>query len=282
MNNLKLFILLLRPHQWLKNLMLFFPAFLGGEFLRPGVISKGYAPFVVFSCAASAGYIVNDLIDREVDRLHPVKSSRPLPSGRIAVRYAYGMAVLLVTLSLTSAYILNPRFFLFIAFYIAISISYSFYFKKVPLVDLFCIASGFVLRLYAGGVVFSILISEWLFLSVFLLSLFLSAGKRLSEKNTLLSEASLHRTVLSEYPEGFLEGVLYMSGGAVLVTYTMYTLTHKTLLYTVPLCCFGLLRYSLRVKSGGGGDPTDALLHDRQLLFTGMLWATLVCWSIYV
>ena len=140
-----------------------------------------------------------------------------------------------------------------------------------------------MLRLEAGGVAFTIDISEWLFLSVFLLALFLSTGKRLSEKIRLGTAAVKHRKTLNEYPEGFLEGVMYMTGAAVLVTYTMYVISRHSgmLLYTVPLCSFGLLRYILRIKSGMGGDPTESLLKDAPLLIVGALWTVMVGWGIY-
>lgn len=275
-------IKILRMHQWLKNVMLFFPPFLGGVLFQPENMIKGLLPFAAFCCAASAGYIANDIRDREADRLHPHKLNRPLASGQISVRTAQMVAAVLVFLAVCSAYCIHNHFLLIIILYLIISVGYSYGFKHIPVVDLFCIASGFLLRLYAGGISFDIVISEWLFLSVLLLSLFLSAGKRLSEKQALQGVAQLHRKVLGQYPDGFLDGVLFMTGSAVLVTYTMYTLTHRTLLYTVPLCCFGLMRYILRVKQGNGGDPTEALLKDPWLLVVGIFWVAFVSWSIYI
>lgn len=273
---------LLRPHQWLKNLMLFFPPFLGGILLQPGVWTKGLLPFVAFSCASSAGYLLNDLMDREADRNHPAKSTRPLASGAVSVPVSIGLVAVLLLVSLSVAFFIHSTFFLIVSAYLAVSVTYSCCLKNVPVVDLFCISAGFLFRLQAGGMVFSVSVSEWLFLSVLLLSLFLSAGKRLAEKQLLDGSALLHRKVLALYPAGFLEGVLFMSGSAVLVTYAMYTLTHQRLIYTVPLCCFGLLRYILRVKTGQGGDPTESLLRDPWLFAVGAAWAGMVGWGIYV
>jgi hypothetical protein len=131
--------------------------------------------------------------------------------------------------------------------------------------------------------VMGIVVSEWLFLSVFLLSIFLSTGKRLGEKQLLGTMACNHRKVLAGYPEGFLEGTMYMTGASVLVTYSMYVILRHSplLLYSVPLCSFGLLRYILRVQSGKGGDPTEALTRDVPLLMVGFAWAVLVGWGIY-
>ena len=273
---------LLRPHQWLKNLMLFFPPFLGGALLTQGVVIKGAIPFVAFSLASSAGYLINDLMDRETDLNHPRKSSRPLASGKVSVKTAKILAVMLTVSAVVIGIFVSKTFLMLVLAYLAVSIAYSCCLKNIPVVDLFCIATGFLFRLMAGGAVFGIRVSEWLFLSVLLLSLFLSAGKRLSEKQLLADTAGGHRKVLAHYPEGFLEGVLFMTGSAVLVTYTMYTLSHRTLLYTVPLCCFGLLRYILRVKAGLSGDPTESLLRDPWLLVVGAGWSVMVGWGIYV
>ena len=275
-------IQLLRTHQWLKNLMLFFPPFLGGALLTQGVVIKGAIPFVAFSLASSAGYLINDLMDRETDLNHPRKSSRPLASGKVSVTTAKILAVMLTVSAVVIGIFVSKTFLMLVLAYLAVSIAYSCCLKNIPVVDLFCIATGFLFRLMAGGAVFGIRVSEWLFLSVLLLSLFLSAGKRLSEKQLLADTAGGHRKVLAHYPEGFLEGVLFMTGSAVLVTYTMYTLSHRTLLYTVPLCCFGLLRYILRVKAGLSGDPTESLLRDPWLLVVGAGWSVMVGWGIYV
>ncbi len=281
MNSIQLLVVLLRPHQWLKNLMMFFPPFLGGVLLQTGVWSKGLLPFAAFSMASSAGYVLNDLLDRQADQNHPGKSMRPLASGLVSVSAAAGMVAVLTLSSLLLAFSINTSFFLIVSAYLIISGAYSCCLKNLPVVDLFCISTGFLFRLQAGGIVFGILISEWLFLSVLLLSLFLSAGKRLSEKNTLNEAAAAHRKVLGHYPDGFLDGVLFMTGSAVLVTYTMYTLSHRSLLYSVPLCCFGLFRYILRVKSGQGGDPTESLLRDPWLFAVGAGWSIMVGWGIY-
>jgi 4-hydroxybenzoate polyprenyltransferase len=182
------------------------------------------------------------------------------------------------------AWTASSQFLLLLIAYFLVSLAYSAWLKDIVLVDIFCISVGFMLRLQAGGVAFNVAISEWLFLSVFLLAVFLSAGKRLAEKQHLGDTAQHHRKALTAYPKGFLEGAMYMTGGSVLVTYTMYTLSRHSplLLYSVPLCCFGLLRYMLRVQSGRGGDPTESLTRDVPLLMVGAAWVGLVGWGIYV
>lgn len=274
---------LLRPRQWLKNLMLYFPPFLGGALLQPGMALRGMRPFAAFCLASSAIYILNDLCDSVSDGRHPRKMLRPLPSGRISSRSAAILALVCALCSILAAWGSSAVFFGYLAAYAAVSVTYSLWLKDLALLDIFCISAGFLVRLLAGGAVFDIAISEWLFLSVFLLSIFLSTGKRLGEKRHLGAMAEQHRRVLVAYPRGFLEGVMYMTGGAVLVTYTMYALSRPRglLIYTVPLCCFGLLRHMLGIQAGGGGDPTESLTRDLSMFAVGLLWLAMVGWGIY-
>lgn len=274
---------LLRMRQWLKNLMLFFPPFLGGTLFSHTLDGKILLPFGAFCLVSSSTYILNDIGDRETDRLHPDKRARPIASGEISVLSALILAIVLLVCGIAIARRISGTFFLLMMAYVAVSAAYSAALKNVVLLDIFCISAGFLLRLQAGGVAFDVAISEWLFLCVFLLSVFLSAGKRLAEKTRLGDAAHHHRKALLAYPKGFLEGTMYMVGGSVLVTYTMYVISrHSTLLlYSVPLCCFGLLRYIYRIRAGKSGDPTESLVKDVPLLIVGLVWVCMVGWGIY-
>jgi 4-hydroxybenzoate polyprenyltransferase len=261
--------------------MLFFPPFLAGQLLLPGIVTRGVVPFGAFCLVSSAGYIFNDLLDRNRDIHHPRKRLRPIPSGVVSLSGASVLSALLLISGLVLAGFISSRFLLLLASYAAISASYSLQLKTLPVVDLFSISACFLLRLQAGGELFHVPISPWLFLTVFLLAVFLSTGKRLSELRSLGIMAGEHRVCLAHYPPGFLDGTMYMTGGAVLVTYSMYTLNRQMLIYSVPLCLFGLLRYMFRVSSGEGGDPTESLLKDWLLCVVGLLWLLMVVWSIY-
>ena len=274
-------IKMLRPTQWLKNLMIFFPPFLAGAILQPGMMRLGVFPFLSFCLGSSSAYIVNDLLDRHLDKQHPRKQHRPIASGRVSPALASCTAAICLAISLILAASVSPVFCSILVAYLVISCCYSLKLKELPLVDLFCIASGFLLRLQAGGVAFGITISDWLFLSVFLLAVFLATGKRLGEKQSLGDKAGGHRKALLSYPEGFLQGTMYMTGGAVLVTYTQYVIARHGLVYTVPLCCFGLLRFIMRVQGGQSGDPTESLLKDGPLFIVGLLWAVMIGWGLY-
>lgn len=276
------YVTLVRPTQWLKNLMLFFPPLLAGHAIKEGLFITGVLPFLAFCLVSSAGYILNDMVDRNRDLLYSHKRLRPLASGLVSIPAAAVVSVLLFVVGVALAVVSAPPTFVGLLLgYAAVSSAYSLYLKQQAIVDLFCIAAGFIIRLQAGGKLFAVPISPWLFLSVLLLSLFLSTGKRLSELKALGEGAADHRASLAGYPPGFLMGTLYLTAGTVLVTYAMYVVQRPKLIYSVPLCLFGLLRYILRVSSGKGGDPTEALLKDRVLLVVGVVWVLLVFWSIY-
>lgn len=274
-------IIILRPHQWLKNLILFFPPFLSGAILNPGMFARGILPFCAFSFVSSAAYVTNDLLDAERDRKHPLKSKRPLASGMVTSSSAVLLAILSLVVATMLGLNVSLSFLFFMATYLLLTILYSFVLKDWPIIDVFCIAIGFVLRLYAGGEAFGVQISSWLFLTVFLLAIFLSVGKRFSENLMMGGISGQHRRALAKYPGGFFDASMSISGAAVLVTYSLYVVNRPFLVFTVPLCMFGLMRYLYCVKSGTSGDPTSALLRDVPLLATSVVWVAMVAWGIY-
>lgn len=272
---------LIRPSQWLKNLMIFFPPFLSGSLFHSGMPLKGVLPFVAFCCASSSVYIFNDLCDLDKDKLHPRKKSRPLAAGHVSSNASKALYCGFLTIALAAGWSVSKLFLLYVVIYLALMFAYSLKLKEMPIFDIFCISLGFVLRLYGGGEAFGVYVSDWLFLSVFLLALFLSVGKRYSEKRILGELAGEHRATLETYPPGFLESAMYLSGSAVLVTYAMYAIAKPLMVYTVPLCVFGLLRYLMHIKSGGGGEPAENLIKDPTLLMVALLWVAMVGLSVY-
>lgn len=275
------YIALLRPHQWLKNLLLLFPPFLAGSLFQQNHWSIALMAFASFCLVSSATYIVNDARDRDADRQHPRKSRRPLASGEISVGAAISVALGFLIAAGTLALCLPGMFVVWLLAYLGLTLAYTFCFKDHPIFDVFAIASVFVFRLFAGGAAFAVEVSDWLFLSVLLLALFLSCGKRLAEKQLLGSNSVGHRKALDGYPPGVLEGLMYMSGASVLVTYTLYVIAKHQLVYSVPLCCFGLFRYVLLIKRGGSGDPTDSLTGDPVLFLVSLVWMLMVGAVVY-
>ncbi|MFZ5763486.1 MAG: decaprenyl-phosphate phosphoribosyltransferase [Thermodesulfobacteriota bacterium] len=272
---------LLRPKQWLKNLMLLFPPLFGGVLFQPEILRDLPLPLLAFCLASSANYAINDVLDADKDACHPVKKSRPIPSGAISARSAVLLGLGFFAAALCLGVLISIPFLITLLGYLLLSSAYSLKLKDVPVVDIFCVSAGFLLRLHAGGIAFGVPISDWLFLTVFLLSIFLSLGKRIAEKQLLQDACRHHRPVLQEYPMSFLHGTMYMSGAAVLVTYAMYVVAHPGLLYTIPLCCFGLFRLMFRVIKNSNGDPTEALLHDKVLLIVSVLWLAIILLAIY-
>lgn len=279
--NMLAMIKLLRLKQWIKNLMVFFPPFLSGALSHPGTFAKGVIPFLAFCCASSAMYIFNDLKDVKQDALHPRKKHRPLVSGAVSKTSASSLLIIFLAVALILAYWVSSLFLLYLVLYLVVLAAYSLKLKNLPVFDVFCISFGFVLRLYGGGEAFNVYVSDWLFLSVFLLAIFLSVGKRYSELRILGDLAGDHRITLKIYPDGFLESALYLSGSAVLLTYAMYAIATPLMVYTVPLCVFGLLRYLMNIQAGGEGDPAETLLRDPVLMMVGILWALMVGLSVY-
>lgn len=277
------YIKLLRPKQWLKNLMIYFPSFLSGEILslfKPSAL----LPFAAFCLASSASYIINDCKDLAHDLHHPDKKKRPIASGQISIRSGYYTVVLLLFAASIFSYSVSIEFCKYLCLYLLTSLTYTFYLKNIVLLDILGITTGFLIRLAAGGIAFAITVSNWLFLCVFLLSLFLSAGKRLSEKKHLGSESPNHRKVLAGYSSRLLESIMVLSGCSVLLTYILYIIPMHSMLmlFTVPVCVFGLFRYYFRLRKGNSsGDPTESLTRDIPLFITGLLWTAMVGWGVY-
>lgn len=270
--NLKAYIALLRPHQWLKNMLLLFPPFFGGKAMDPSVLLFAVPALLSFSFAASCGYIINDIKDRDSDQHHAGKKDRPLVQGDISIVLAvFCAAVLYIAAMLISAAV-SPRFEGYLIAYLLVSVLYTLYFKDIIILDIFFISFGFLIRVLAGGEAFQTPVSSWLFMTVFIVSLLLAAGKRLGEMELLKDDAHKHRKSLTGYSPAYLEGVLWFTASAALVTYALYTIENKSsMVYTVPLAAFGLLRYIYIVKQGKG-DPTEVLLRDPQISGVGILW----------
>jgi decaprenyl-phosphate phosphoribosyltransferase len=278
--NLRSYGQILRPKQWTKNLTLLFPPLFGGVLFSPAVFLNCVIPLLAFCLASSATYVLNDLLDAGKDACHPVKKNRPIPSGAIGLPASVVVALTLCSLAILLGALVS-RAFLFTLFgYLLLSCAYSLRLKDIPVVDIFCVAIGFLLRLEAGGIAFAIQISDWLFMSVFLLTIFLSLGKRIAEKQILGENCACHRPVLEAYPLDFLYGSMYMTAAAVLVTYAMYVVVHPGLIYTIPLSFFGLLRYIYQIVRGSHGDPTTSLFQDKVLLVVSLSWVIFIAWNL--
>ncbi|MFQ5560639.1 MAG: decaprenyl-phosphate phosphoribosyltransferase, partial [Nitrospinota bacterium] len=273
---MKNFFALLRPKHWTKNLFVLAAPFFGGQLANRDVLLGLPVAFACFSLCAGAVYILNDLKDLKQDRLHPEKKKRPLASGKILKKDAVFVMGILFLVSLGASFFISFSFFCWVFLYAFIQTAYSFSLKHVPLIDIFCIAAGFIIRIFAGGAAFEIEVSSWLFITMLMISLMLAAGKRGSETALLQNRVTEHRRSLSRDFSSTLHEILLISSSTSLMAYSLYTVEQSPeLIYTVPVVTFGLFRYLMLAKTGLG-DPTSALTKDRCLGGTVLIWLTLV------
>jgi 4-hydroxybenzoate polyprenyltransferase len=295
----------LRPRQWTKNLAIFVGILFARRLLEVAPLIHVLLAFVVFCLVSSFIYLLNDLLDLENDRRHPRKRNRPLASGRLPISWAMIAmgcllgAAALITLAIFAVPLggqhlpyssLGGGDFLFalvVATYVVLMVLYSVRLKHVVLLDVFIIASGFLLRILAGAVVISVVISPWLYLVTILLSLFLALNKRRHELVLLQGEASTHRQILKEYSLPLLDQMITITAAATVMAYSLYTFQGPTgdhhLMITIPLVLYGLFRYLYLVYMRmEGGSPEEVLLRDRHTLATVVLCAAIIFVVLYV
>lgn len=274
-------VALLRPRHWIKNLFVLAPLVFAGGFRDPDLVTLALAAAALFTVASVAVYILNDLLDLERDRSHPDKrTERPLAAGTVSVGTARGLlgasyAVLVIGLALW------PTVTVPVVLYLAINAAYSLRLKRVPVVDLFCVASGFLLRVYAGAVAIAVPLSSWMAITTLCLALYLAAIKRRQE---LAVQGADGRAVLSSYSVALLDRYAELSGTAALLFYGLFVIeVRPELAVTIPFVLFGLFRYWYIVeKTGKGESPTDAVWSDGVLALTVLLWGALSAYVVWL
>ena len=278
--NKKLPILrLLRPHQWVKNLFVFAPLVFSGQFLVLISIEFTILAFILFCLGSSAVYIVNDWHDIEADRNHPVKrSSRPLASGEVSISTAF-LLIIILWIPVLLGFFITPKIAGIICCYTLINLAYTFWLKNQPVLDIFTIAVGFVLRVYAGALAINVPVSNWMFITTLCLALFLASIKRRQE---ILKSGTGGRSVLSKYSVPLIERYAEISGSGALIFYGLFVMSSKpSLVMTIPFVIFGLFRYWFLVeKNNKGESPTDALLTDYQLIINIIIWVVICVLSL--
>lgn len=272
-------LIALRPRQWAKNLLLFGGLIFTRSFTDRGMTLLAAEAFVIFCALSSGVYILNDIRDRERDALHPEKSRRPIAAGDLPLPLAIGLALALIAAGLLGALFLSPRFASVGVGYLVLQAAYSFGFKDVVILDVFLIATGFVLRALAGAVVLSVTFSPWLFLCTMMLALFLGFGKRRSELVTLGEGSGGHRPALGQYNVALLDQAVGLTATATVMSYALYTITsntgqtHRYLMLTIPFVLYGVLRYLFHLYANReGGSPDRLLFADIHMLVTVALW----------
>ncbi|MER7836889.1 UbiA prenyltransferase family protein [Streptomyces sp. NPDC096040] len=269
---------LLRPRQWPKNVVAVSLSLAGGGHWNWYTLSRTGWAIGVFVLASSIVYVVNDVADRERDRLHPVKRSRPIAAGRVSVRRALLCAVVLAAALAALAAVGPWRTAWPVVGYVVLNVLYSHRLKHIALVDVFVVAAGFALRVVMGALAGGVPLSVWLVLSVYAASVMLSLGKRRHELE-LGAGAGRHRPTLEGYSRPLLDQAVLVSAGVAMLGYTCFLRSDATqpfgqvaLLLTIPFVLYGLFRYlQIVMVEGGGGDPAETLLRDRPVVVSALL-----------
>lgn len=272
------FIRLIRPKQWVKNVLVFAAPFAAGTLLEANSLLKGLLAFITFTTISASVYIINDILDVNRDRLHPLKMNRPIASGSISVEVAIVFAAILTLFSLiVSNIFLSRSFFYVIILYLMSQTLYIFYFKNIPVIELFFVASGFVLRAIGGGAAASVPLSNWFLTVVAAAALLIVSGKRYGEIISLGNSGET-RKVLSYYTIGFLRMVWTVSLSASVAFYALWAVelnasatSSLALISSVPFS-IALLSYALKVEQGEAEIPEDLIFGDRMLVGVAITW----------
>jgi 4-hydroxybenzoate polyprenyltransferase len=280
----------LRMYQWTKNLLVLAPLIFAKQMHLPDQVMRSGIALAAFCLAASATYLFNDLMDIEKDRAHPAKRKRPLPSGALDPATAWAMLLLCLAGAVALAFFLGRPFFGALCFYVGLTTAYSLMLKHMIIIDVLCIALGFVLRAMAGAVALDVAFSNWLVVCTLFLALFLGLCKRRQEILLLEEGAENHRRVLLHYTVPYIDQLILIVSSGALITYTIYTCSPEVverlgtdkLYMTLPFVVYGLFLYLFLVHhSSGGGDPSAVLMRDRPLGFSVVLWAVACATIMY-
>lgn len=282
---LKALIISMRPGHWVKNLVIFAALIFAREYGDTRKIGMAILAFAAFCLGTSAVYLFNDILDRHSDKKHPVKSKRPIASGKLPVPLALAASSFLILAAVLLSLLINFDTFLTLAFYLIINYAYSTILKHLVIIDVMTIAAGFVIRAVAGGLAIQVPISPWLLVCTTLLALFLSFGKRRHELSLLSNEAVGHRRSLEHYSLPFLDQMISVVTASTVVAYAFYTLSPEVvehfgtqwLFLTIPFVLYGIFRYLFLIfKKDQGGSPARLMLTDLPLLICILLWLATV------
>jgi 4-hydroxybenzoate polyprenyltransferase len=286
MNKYYKFIKIMRPKHYLKNLLIFFPLIFSGSFFEPNYLKKAFISFIAFSLIASTVYIINDLNDIELDKLHPTKKFRPISSGAVSPSWAMAICAISFSAALIVQYLANPSFFsyLLLLIYLVINIGYSFGLKNIPIMDISILSFGFLIRVLYVGNSIGIGVSKWLYLAVLAFSFYLSLGKR---RNEIKKNGIKTRKVNKHYTQEFLDKNLYMFLGLGITFYSLWAvdpqLSHQKMYWSIPLVMIIAMTYNLTVeRDNSDGDPINVLTSSKPLMGLTILCGVFIMILVYV
>lgn len=273
----------IRVKQYTKNMLVFAAPIFGGVLFKQDILTYTLLTFLAFSMMASAVYILNDIMDREKDRQHPVKRFRPIAAGIISLPFAWILFLLLLAVATGISIVVRPALSGLLLAYFVMNIAYSLKLKHVVIIDVMIIAAGFVMRAYAGVLALGLIASDWFILCIFMLSMFLALAKRRSELLLFLSDPSRQRKVLQDYSLELLNQMLSIVTAVSLTSYSLFALqadkAHNeiSMMMTIPFVIYGMMRYLYLIYiKGMGGKPEDVLLRDKGILWTCILFSFVV------
>jgi decaprenyl-phosphate phosphoribosyltransferase len=278
----------MRPRQWVKNVLVLAAPFAAGDLLLPGIGLQLVIAFVAFSLAASGVYLVNDAKDVEADRAHPTKRNRPIAAGTVPAGLAVGVAVVLLAGSIALALLASYELAALLAVYVAVQLAYCFWLKHQPVLDICIVASGFLMRAIAGGAATGIALSQWFLLVAGFGSLFMVAGKRYAEMMLAERTGAKIRRSLESYSASYLRFVWGLSATVLITTYSLWAFEireteNNPIWSAVSIVPFviAVLRYSVDVDKGEGGEPEEIALGDRVLQVLALLWIATLTVAVY-
>ncbi|MCP4608687.1 MAG: decaprenyl-phosphate phosphoribosyltransferase [Planctomycetes bacterium] len=274
------FLQIMRPLHWTKNMFVFAGLIFGHKLNEPLALGRAIGGFVSFCLAASAVYILNDIIDRQRDCLHPEKCKRPIASGRVTIGLAVVVAVLCAATAIIAAFLLGRAFAAIILIYIVLMVFYSLLLRRIMILDCVVIATGFCLRAVAGAVVVDVFISPWLIICTFALCLFLAFGKRRGEIALLQQDGESFRNTLTGYTTELLAHMINVTSGLAVVCFLLYAMDDRTLqafgnnhlVYTTPLVLYCIFRFSSLIQTGKYLGPVEFILHDLPFQIGFIVW----------
>lgn len=278
----------LRVHHYIKNLLVFVPLACSGNLFELQKVLMGSAGFTSFCMVASMVYIINDIRDVEKDRKHPIKCKRPIAAGKISIRSAWIMTLLLFFLAIFfELFVFSIFSSILLVLYLLLNMGYSFGLKNRPIIDVTILVSGFLIRILYGAVITDIEISNWLYLTIIAVAFYFALGKRRNELK--LSKSNDTRKVLEFYSEGFLDKNMYMCLGLANTFYALWAMdksggsgNDRFLIWTVPVLLLIFMRYSLNIEGNSDGDPVEVLLHDKELIVLCVAYSAIMGIVIYL
>jgi len=280
----------MRPKHWIKNGLVLVPVLFAGKLLSLGHFFEALFAFGVFCILSGANYLINDVYDAEADRKHPTKLYRPVANGILAPKKALSAGFAFGAIALLASLALGFKFFLLVLTFYLLNIAYTLWLREIVIVDVFSIAATFVIRVIAGAWAVHVPMSSWLIICTLLLSLFLGLSKRSIELKVLQEVASDHRYTLQEYSGYLLDQMMAVITSAILIAYTLYTMSEQTvekiggtaLVYTVPFVLYGIFRYLYLIHQRSGEITLErALVNDKPMLINLGFYLLVVVWAIY-